>query len=158
MGGMGELLAFLLTKGWVVYGPAATFIVLLTLTPFGNVWQSDADRKRVIGNLAQGRARMRYERIMRRVLDWIDLRLSRDELDRQLSTRRIAFSSDLIGLTMVLAVAYPILSIVIQWICGFPMTLGTVELAEAGTGLQRGFAGVWLLTFAAILAGVVLSV
>ena len=149
---MDIILGFLWQWSWVAFWPVATFL-LLAFSPYGKIWRNETDRKRVVGNLTEMRARARYARAMERVLTWFDARLSSYELARELTPRRVAFSHDLIGWTMLLAVAYPALSIMVQWIGGSAMLLGGVEFAPAGTGGQRAYVAVWLGVLAALLIG-----
>ena len=81
---------------------------------------------------------------MERILDALDTRLSADELARDLPPARVAFSSGLIGLTMLLAVAYPVLSVTIQWLFGSAISFGDQLIIEVGSAKTRIFVIFWL--------------
>ncbi len=130
---MGQILAFLWAKGWFVFGPFFTLVFLLTATPYGKLWKNDKDRKRRIGDLLQNNWKARYRRIMGRILDRIDQTLSSHELKAQANSARIAFSYGLVNLAVLLAIAYPALGFIGQWIFGTALQLGDLPIAPAGS-------------------------
>jgi len=142
---VGQILAFLWAKGWFVFGPFFTFVFLLTASPYGKLWKNDTNRKRWIGDLYQNNWKARYRRIMGRILDRIDQTLSRHELETQANPARVAFSYGLINLSMLLAVAYPVLGFVGQWIFGGALQLSNALIAPAGSATARIFVFFWLL-------------
>lgn len=124
-------------------------LVMLTFVGFasslyGRLWQNDTDRKRVMGRLATHGWRLTYTRHMRPVLDAVDNTLSKDELARGLPPARVAWSHDLIGWCMLLAAAYPALSITGHWLAGGPLQLAGQEIAPAGTAQARAYVAAWL--------------
>jgi hypothetical protein len=127
------------------FAPFATWFALLTLTPYGKLWKNDADRKRWIGALLQNNWKTRYRRTMRRILDRIDQTLSSHELKARASPARIAFSYGLINLSMLLALAYPVLGFIGQWIFGSALQMGNIPIAPTGTATARIFVSFWLL-------------
>jgi len=128
---------------WWLWAPVASWGLLYGWL-YKDLWRHDADRKRVVGWLIQDKPLATYRRVLTGLLDRIDARLSGRELARQMGPGRVAFSSGLIQLAMLLAVAYPILALVAQWVAGSPMLLGGVELAPAGAPVARAFMVVWL--------------
>ena len=141
---MDVILGYLWGVSAVAFGALLTFVGLVA-SPFGQLWKNDADRKRAVGNLIQSGWRKTYTRLMTRWLDALDAWLSQDETERGLGPARRAFSHGLIQATMLLAAAYPILSLAAQWIAGSPMSLGDAPLAEAGSAGQRAFVAVWII-------------
>ena len=79
---------------------------------------------------------------MRRVLDWLDSRLSAHEA--QQGPAQKAWSYGLLNATMALAFAYPILAITIQWLCGSAIDFGGQEVMAASPPQARIFTAVWL--------------
>lgn len=77
-------------------------------------------------------------------LDWLDARLSGREIEAGWGQNRRAWSFGLINIVMILAVAYPIASFVVQWIAGGALALGHTVILPAGTGWQRMYVAVWL--------------
>lgn len=128
---------------WWLWVPMA-FWGLLYGWLYKDLWRHEADRKRVIGRLIQDKPVAPYRRVLTGMLDRVDARLSGPEVARGLGPGRVAFSSGLIQMTMLLAVAYPILALAGQWVAGSPMLLGGGEVAPAGTGRARGCVVVWL--------------
>ncbi len=142
---MGQILAFLWAKGWFVFGPFFTLVFLLTSSPYGKLWENDTNRKRWIGNLYQDNWKTRYRRTMGRILDRIDQTLSSHELKAQANPARIAFSYGLINLSMLLAIAFPLLWFVGQWIFGGTLQLGNILIAPAGSVTARIIVIFWFL-------------
>lgn len=128
---------------WWLWVPMA-FWGLLYGWLYKDLWRHEADRKRVIGRLIQDKPVAPYRPLLTGMLDRVDARLSGPEVARGLGPGRVAFSSGLIQMTMLLAVAYPVLALAGQWVAGSPMLLGGVEVAPAGTGWARGYVVVWL--------------
>lgn len=92
---------------------------------------------------------------MERLLDRVDAKLSPDELQGQrdgkpVSPIRMAFSAGLINITMLLAIIYPVLSLLGQWIAGSPMQIGDLSIAPAGSGIARIFITIWLLALGVV--------
>lgn len=104
-----------------------------------DAWRETAERKRLIGRLAQDRFLSKYQRGLSRVLDALDQRLSGLELERGHRPSRIAFSNGLIQIAMLWAVAYPISLLALQWLSGSALYLGGTEIAPPGTIWQRLF-------------------
>ena len=141
---MESIIAWLLTKTWWISLPLITFFVLALVSPYGKLWQNEADRKRQIGTLITNGGKARYRRVMTTRLDWLDARLSGREIEAGWGQKRRAWSFGLINVVMILAVAYPIASFVVQWIAGGALALGHTVILPAGTGWQRMYVAVWL--------------
>ncbi|MDC0483915.1 hypothetical protein OAN66_00275 [bacterium] len=84
----------------------------------------------------------RYRSVMRRGLDWLDSRLSAHEAPQGPAQK--AWSFGLLNATMALALAYPILAITIQWLCGSAIDFGGQEVMAASPPQARIFTAVWL--------------
>ena len=124
--------------------PLVTFAILAGFSPYGKIYENDIDRKKWVGRLYQDQFKGRYRRIMTPLLDRIDTALSTDETTRNLGPHRVAWSHRLLIITMLLAVAYPILAVVLQWLTGAAVTFGGETVLEAGTPQARSFVGLWL--------------
>jgi hypothetical protein len=111
-----SIIAWLLTKTWWISLPLITFFVLALVSPYGKLWQNEADRKRQIGTLITNGGKARYRRVMTTRLDWLDARLSGREIEAGLGPKRRAWSFGLINVVMILALVYPIASFFVQWI------------------------------------------
>ena len=141
---MESIIAWLLTKTWWISLPLITFFVLALVSPYGKLWQNEADRKRQIGTLITNGGKARYRRVMTTRLDWLDARLSGREIEAGLGPKRRAWSFGLINVVMILALVYPIASFFVQWIAGGALALGHTVILPAGTGWQRMYVAVWL--------------
>ena len=92
--------------------------------------------------LRHDRPAERYRSVMRRGLDWLDSRLSSHKA--QQGPAQKAWSCGLLNATMALALAYPILAITIQWLCGHAIDFGGQEVIAASPPNARIFTAVWL--------------
>ncbi len=143
---MGILFTILLTLTWGIVGFFIIFLLISKLLGVTTIWDDTEYRAEIIGCLRESQPWRNYSRTMGEILDWADWSLSDVEQSRNLSPRRIAFSHDLLHLSMLMAVAYPFMSMAVQWIMGTPIVLGGSEIAAAGTAEQRTYAGLWLMT------------
>ena len=112
--------------------PLVTFAILAFFSPYGKIYENDIDRKKWIGRLYQDQFKGRYRRIMTPIRDRIDTALSADETTRDLGPHRVAWSHRLLNITILLAVAYPILTVIAQWPTGAAITFGGDTALEAG--------------------------
>ncbi|MEZ5750905.1 MAG: hypothetical protein R3D60_02695 [Paracoccaceae bacterium] len=144
---LGAFDGWLFGWGWLVYGlvllPVPVFLMFRDF--YGEVPTDEKDRLAAIDRLENGTARAWYQGRMTRFLDWLDARLSAGEIARGMGPGRVAFSSGLIRRVMLLAVAYPILALVAQWLAGGAMVLGGVTVAPAGDALARVALLTWLI-------------
>jgi hypothetical protein len=152
---MGILFSILLTMAWGFVGFFIIFLFISKLLGVTTIWEDTEYRMEIIGCLRESNPWRNYSRTIGDILDWADWSLSDVEQSRNLSPRRIAFSHDLLQLSMLMAVAYPFMSMGVQWILGTPMVLGGSEIAAAGTAEQRTFAGLWLMTIFVLAALIV---
>ncbi len=141
---MGFFISSLPTLGWGLVGLFIIFLMISKLLGIITIWENDEYRMDIITGLRESQYWRNYSRIMGDILDWTDWSLSDVEKSRNLSQTRISYSHDLLQLTMLMAVAYPFMSLAIQWIAGSPMVLGGTEIAAVGTSEQRIYAGLWL--------------
>ncbi len=146
---MESFLTYLFSQ-WPFLALMVSTFLALAISPYGRLWKNDADRKRVMGRLATHGWRLNYTRYMRPVLDGIDATLSKDELDRKLSPKRVAWSHDLILWCLLLAIAYPVLSITGHWIAGDALMLANAQIAPPGDNWARAYVFVWLVGPAAL--------
>jgi len=75
-------------------------------------------------------------------LDWLDTRLSSHEAQKGPAQK--AWSYGLLNITMALALAYPILAMMVQWLWGHAIDFGGQEMIAASPPQARIFALVWL--------------
>uniref|UniRef100_UPI0032607924 hypothetical protein n=1 Tax=uncultured Planktomarina sp. TaxID=1538529 RepID=UPI0032607924 len=74
-------------------------------------------------------------------MDWLDTRLS--SLEAQKGPAQKTWSYGLLNITMVLALAYPILAMMVQWLWGHAIDFGGQEMMAASPPQVRIFALVW---------------
>jgi hypothetical protein len=71
---------------WRWSAPTALWLLLFFASPWGrSLAGNDADRKRWIGFLTQDRGKRRHQRVMTRLLDAVDTRLSGPEIEAEKS-------------------------------------------------------------------------
>ncbi|WP_323035425.1 hypothetical protein [Pararhodobacter sp.] len=155
---MGEaFLGWLLDLGWVYFGPALTFLILSTFF-YRGLWEHDGDRKAAMARLTASSFHQAYRAGMERVLAGMDTRPSSAELAHGMGPGRVAFSSGLLQRMMLLAVAYPIVMLIGQWlVLGTALVLGGVELAPVGSTLARGYVALWIIAIIGVLIWVARS-
>lgn len=100
----------------------------------------------LINVLEQNRGHLIYANFVGAFLDRLDRRLSAPEIAAGQGEYRVAWSANLASLTLLLALAYPILAFVGQWLAGYPMIIGGVEFAPVGEGRSRAFVSVLLFS------------
>jgi len=152
---MGILFTILLTLAWGFVGFFFIFLFITRLLGLTTIWENNGYRNQIISCLRESEPWRNYARITKDILDWADWTLSDVEQSRGLSPRRVAFSHDLLQLSMLLAVAYPFMVMGAQWIMGTPMVLGGTEIAAAGTAEQRTYAGLWMASIFVLAALIV---
>jgi len=139
---LGEFFKWLFTQVWWVSWPILT-LAALYFHVFKNLWDHDAEREAAIERLTATSLHQAYRTGMGRLLDGFDAWLSGPENARGMGPGRVAFSSGLIKGTLLLAAAYPILSIVAQWVAGSALKMGGEELAPMGDRCARGYLLIW---------------
>ena len=137
-----KLLDWSLRQNWALGGPIVCFIVLMCIPALRNTADNPSDRAYWRDLLRHDRPAERYRSVMRRGLDWLDSRLSSHEAPQGPAQR--AWSFGLLNATMALALAYPILAITIQWLCGSAIDFGGQEVIAASPPQARIFTAVWL--------------
>ncbi|MDP4064578.1 hypothetical protein IMCC1933_04460 [Rhodobacteraceae bacterium IMCC1933] len=118
------------------------FIVLMRVPALRNTADNPSDRAYWRDLLRHDRPAERYRSVMRRGLDWLDSRLSSHKA--QQGPAQKAWNCGLLNATMALALAYPILAITIQWLCGHAIDFGGQEVIAASPPNARIFTAVWL--------------
>ena len=145
---MDDLISFILdawVEYWQVIVPVLIFAVLVK-SPYGEIWKSEADRKKWIGALIQNRGQQRYRQIMGQWLDRLDGKLSQPQLDQERGPIAVAWSPGLLDILVSIAMIYPILMLATQWIAGFELVLGGQLIAVPGPTGSRTITGIWLLS------------
>ena len=137
-----KLLDWSLRQNWALGGPIVCFIVLMCIPALRNTADNPSDRAYWRDLLRHDRPAERYRSVMRRGLDWLDSRLSAHEAPQGPAQK--AWSFGLLNATMALALAYPILAITIQWLCGSAIDFGGQEVIAASPPQARIFTAVWL--------------
>ena len=137
-----KLLDWSLRQNWALGWPIVCFIVLMCVPALRNTADNPSDRAYWRDLLRHDRPAERYRSVMRRGLDWLDSRLSSHEAQQGPAQR--AWSFGLLNATMALALAYPILAITIQWLCGHAIDFGGQEVIAASPPQARIFTAVWL--------------
>ena len=137
-----KLLDWSLRQHWALGWPIVCFMVLMCIPALRKTADNPSDRPYWRDLLRHDGAAERYRSVMRRGLDWLDSRLSAHEAPQGPAQK--AWSFGLLNATMALALAYPILAITIQWLCGSAIDFGGQEVIAASPPQARIFAAVWL--------------
>ncbi|MDB2501178.1 hypothetical protein N9X03_01670 [Planktomarina temperata] len=137
-----KLLDWSLRQHWALGWPIVCFMVLMCIPTLRKTADNPSDRPYWRDLLRHDGAAERYRSVMRRGLDWLDSRLSAHEAPRGPAQK--AWSFGLLNATMALALAYPILAITIQWLCGSVIDFGGQEVIAASPPQARIFTAVWL--------------
>ena len=109
---------------------------------FRDTAQNPKDRDRWLKGLRDNSPAEFYRSVMRRGLDWLDTRLSPHEAQKGPAQK--AWSYGLLNITMALAIVYPILAMMAQWLWGHAIDFGGQEMMAASPPQARIFALVWL--------------
>ena len=137
-----ELLDWSLRQHWALGLPFLCFMALMCMPAFRDTAQNPKDRDRWLKGLRDNSPAEFYRSVMRRGLDWLDTRLSSHEAQKGPAQK--AWSYGLLNITMVLALAYPILAMMAQWLWGHAIDFGGQEMMAASPPQARIFALVWL--------------
>ncbi|MDO7699257.1 MAG: hypothetical protein MUQ35_00775, partial [Planktomarina temperata] len=137
-----KLLDWSLRQHWALGWPIVCFMVLMCIPALRKTADNPSDRAYWRDLLRHDGAAERYRSVMRRGLDWLDSRLSAHEAPQGPAQK--AWSFGLLNATMALALAYPILAITIQWLCGSAIDFGGQEVMAASPPQARIFTAVWL--------------
>ncbi|MDC1201670.1 hypothetical protein N8082_04215 [Planktomarina temperata] len=137
-----KLLDWSLRQHWALGWPIVCFMVLMCIPSLRKTADNPSDRPYWRDLLRHDGAAERYRSVMRRGLDWLDSRLSAHEAPQGPAQK--AWSFGLLNATMALALAYPILAITIQWLCGSAIDFGGQEVMAASPPQARIFTAVWL--------------
>ena len=137
-----ELLDWSLRQHWALGWPFLCFMALMCMPAFRDTAQNPKDRDRWLKGLRDNSPAEFYRSVMRRGLDWLDTRLSPHEAQKGPAQK--AWSYGLLNITMVLALAYPILAMMVQWLWGHAIDFGGQEMIAASPPQVRIFAVVWL--------------
>ncbi|MDB4218190.1 hypothetical protein N9783_01665 [Planktomarina temperata] len=137
-----KLLDWSLRQHWALGWPIVCFMVLMCIPALRKTADNPSDRPYWRDLLRHDGAAERYRSVMRRGLDWLDSRLSAHEAPQDPAQK--AWSFGLLNATMALALAYPILAITIQWLCGSAIDFGGQEVMAASPPQARIFTAVWL--------------
>ena len=108
---------------------------------FRDTAQNPKDRDRWLKGLRDNSPAEFYRSVMRRGLDWLDTRLSPHEAQKGPAQK--AWSYGLLNITMALAIVYPILAMMAQWLWGHAIDFGGQEMMAASPPQVRIFALVW---------------
>ncbi|AII85751.1 hypothetical protein [Planktomarina temperata] len=137
-----KLLDWSLRQNWALGGPIVCLMVLMFIPALRNTADNPSDRAYWRDLLRHDRPAERYRSVMRKGLNWLDSRLSAHEAPQGPAQK--AWSYGLLNATMALALAYPILAITIQLLCGSAIDFGGQEVMAASPPQARIFTAVWL--------------
>jgi hypothetical protein len=137
-----KLLDWSLPQHWALGLPFLCFMALMCMPAFRDTAQNPKDRDRWLKGLRDNSPAEFYRSVMRGGLDWLDTRLS--SLEAQKGPAQKTWSYGLLNITMVLALAYPILAMMVQWLWGHAIDFGGQEMMAASPPQVRIFALVWL--------------
>ena len=136
-----KLLDWSLRQHWALGWPFLCFMALMCMPAFRDTAQNPKDRDRWLKGLRGNSTAEFYRSVMRRGLDWLDTRLSPHEAQKGPAQK--AWSYGLLNITMALALAYPILAMMAQWLWGHAIDFGGQEMMAASPPQVRIFALVW---------------
>ena len=139
---VSKLLDWSLRQHWALGWPFLCFMALMCIPAFRDTAQNPKDRDRWLKGLRDNSPAEFYGSVMRGGLDWLDTRLSYHEAQKGPAQK--AWSFGLLNITMVLALAYPILAMMAQWLWGHAIDFGGREMIAASPPQARIFALVWL--------------
>ena len=139
---VSKLLDWSLRQHWALGWPFLCFMALMCMPAFRDTAQNPKDRDRWLKGLRDNSPAEFYRSVMRRGLDWLDTRLSSHEAQK--GPAKKAWSYGLLNITMVLAIVYPILAMMAQWLWGHAIDFGGQEMMAASPPQARIFALVWL--------------
>lgn len=131
---------------------AIVIIALVTIFHHRPIAKSETARKNWQHRLNDDTIGTTYRSWMRGLLGWIDARLTTDAKVAQGSKAR-AWSRGLLNLTMLLAVAYPVLAIMGQWMLGGAGKLGSLTVIEPAILSKRFLVFGWLVTVSLLFFG-----
>ena len=137
-----KLLDWSLPQHWALGLPFLCFMALMFMPAFRDTAQNPKDRDRWLKGLRDNSPAEFYRSVMRGGLDWLDTRLS--SLEAQKGPAQKTWSYGLLNITMVLALAYPILAMMVQWLWGHAIDFGGQEMMAASPPQVRIFALVCL--------------
>lgn len=136
-----KLLDWSLRQHWALGWPFLCFMALMCMPAFRDTAQNPKDRDRWLKGLRDNSPAEFYRSVMRRGLDWLDTRLSPHEAQKGPAQK--AWSYGLLNITMALAIVYPILAMMAQWLWGHAIDFGGQEMMAASPPQVRIFALVW---------------
>ena len=138
---VSKLLDWSLRQHWALGWPFLCFMALMCMPAFRDTAQNPKDRDRWLKGLRDNSPAEFYRSVMRRGLDWLDTRLSPHEAQKGPAQK--AWSYGLLNITMALAIVYPILAMMAQWLWGHAIDFGGQEMMAASPPQVRIFALVW---------------
>ena len=138
---VSKLLDWSLRQHWALGWPFLCFMALMCMPAFRDTAQNPKDRDRWLKGLRDNSPAEFYRSVMRRGLDWLDTRLSPHEAQKGPAQK--AWSYGLLNITMALAIVYPILAMIAQWLWGHAIDFGGQEMMAASPPQVRIFALVW---------------
>ena len=136
-----KLLDWSLRRHWALGWPFLCFMALMCMPAFRDTAQNPKDRDRWLKGLRDNSPAEFYRSVMRGGLDWLDTRLS--SLEAQKGPAQKTWSYGLLNITMALAIVYPILAMMAQWLWGHAIDFGGQEMMAASPPQVRIFALVW---------------
>jgi hypothetical protein len=141
---LDTLLALLTWERLLWAFPVALFNLLFFASPYGKIHLNAVLRNRWMEKLRENEIKGTYRKIVTPVLDRLDAALSPIEIADKSGPLKTAYSIRLLNILMLLAVAYPILSVTFQWITGSPILFGGQILEPSAPKIARIFVGLWL--------------
>ena len=138
---VSKLLDWSLRQHWALGWPFLCFMALMCMPAFRDTAQNSKDRDRWLKGLRDNSPAEFYGSVMRGGLDLLDKRLSSDEAQKGPAQK--AWSYGLLNITMALAIVYPILAMMAQWLWGHAIDFGGQEMMAASPPQVRIFALVW---------------
>lgn len=122
-----------------------SLLVFITSCTFWLIALISPQRKTHLNWLKEERLSSGYRKHIRPWLDKVDSLFSKD-IDREKQPLAYYWSADLLGFTLFIAIAYPILSLLMQWLTsGNAVTIGSIEVFKGIMPWQKIFVVIILL-------------
>ena len=141
---MNKLLELLFGMPWWLV--LALGVYGFCFATYRDLYAHEPSRKRWIGYLTQNTWSNRYRKLLGNMLDWVDARLTPEisDQDWKPDEARAAWSHGLLNLSLLLAVAYPILSVIVYWaVTNRDGGIGSHVLIEGGVLAGRRQSACW---------------
>jgi len=144
---MSEFIKYIFNEyHWLISGPLLTFIALFAIPAYRDVYKNNTDREKWIGYMQADSLKALYAKLMGDRLNWLDRKWSEPETKTEASLAKVAWSYGLLNWALLMAVAYPIVFLIGQWIVTGHGSLNGMDIIPPQTEyMPRILITLWLL-------------